>query len=139
MTNAPSPANDDTLVEVAAHWCMRMHATDCTDEERAQFKLWLEQDLSHPQEYVAMLEIWELSEQLPSSTPAPNARPVLRQAPPPPSLPVTPRRRRGFSAKARAIALAVVVTPFALYGGWMLGWLPNSYEHFENEQNISRI
>lgn len=140
MNNAPSPANDDTLVEVAAHWCMRMHATDCTDEERAQFKLWLEQDPAHPLEYVAMLEIWDLSEHLPeTASSTPTTRPVLRQAPPPSALPVTARRRRGFSARARAIALAVVATPLALYGGWLLGWVPNSYEHFETEQNISRI
>ena len=141
MNNAPSPANDDTLVEVAAHWCMRLHAADCTEEERAQFKLWLEQDLAHMQEYVAMLEIWELSEQIPASNPhtTPTTRPALRQTPTPSNVPANPRRRRSFSARARAIALAVVATPFALYGGWMLGWVPNSYEHFETEQNISRV
>lgn len=140
MNNAPSPANDDTLVEVAAHWCMRMHAADCTEEERAQFKLWFEQDPSHATEYVAMLEIWDLSEHLPTTIPAPATRPALRQAPPPPAMPVgAQRRRRSFGARARAIALAVVATPFALYGGWMLGWVPNSFEHFQTEQNISRI
>jgi transmembrane sensor len=138
MNNAPSPANDDPLVEVAAHWCMRLHATDCTDEERAQFQLWLEEHPSHAIEYDAMLEIWDLSEQLPASQPSPSQRPALRQALPIPTLPVRPRRR-GWRPQARAIALAVVALPLAAYGGWMMGWLPNSYEHYETEQNISRI
>jgi transmembrane sensor len=135
MNNAPSPANDDPLVEVAAHWCMRMHATDCTEEERAQFKLWLEEHPSHATEYVAMLEIWDLSEHLPANETAP--RPALRQAPPAPALPARSRRR--WRPQLRAVALAVLALPLAAYGGWMMGWLPNSYEHFETQQNISRI
>ncbi len=138
MTNAPLPANDDPLVEVAAHWCMRMHATDCTDEERAHFTLWLDQHPSHASEYAAMLEIWALSEHLPASETAPYQRPPLRPAPTTTALPARPRRR-GWRPQARAIALALVALPLAAYSGWMMGWLPNAYEQFETEQNISRI
>ncbi len=138
MTNAPLPANDDPLVEVAAHWCMRMHAADCTAEERAQFQQWIDEDKSHAIEYVAMLEIWDLSEHLPASEPVPNQRPALRQTPSTTALPTRPRRR-GWRPQAKAIALALVALPLAAYGGWIMGWLPDSYEHFETEQNISRI
>ncbi len=138
MNNAPSPANDDPLVEVAAHWCMRMHAPDCTDAEREQFKLWLDEHPSHSIEYVAMLEIWDLSEHLPASTTASSPSPNLHQAPAVPGRPARPRRR-GWRTQARAIALAVMALPLAAYGGWMMGWVPNSYEHFETAQNISRI
>ncbi|MGY4535052.1 transmembrane sensor [Pseudomonas sp. TE3786] len=136
MNNAPSPANDEPLAEVAAHWCMRMHAADCSEEERAQFILWLAEHPRHAAEYDAMLEIWELSEHLPSS--ATPSRPPLRQAPLPPVLPVR-QRRRSWRPQARAIALTLLALPLAAYTGWMLGWLPNSYEHFETAHNISRI
>lgn len=138
MNNASSTANDDTLVEVAAHWCMRMHAPDCTSEEREQFKVWLDEHPSHSIEYVAMLEIWDLSEHLPASATVTTARPALRQNPAAPSVPAR-SRRRSWRAQAKAIALAVVALPLAGYGGWMMGWLPNSYDRFETAQNISRI
>ncbi len=138
MNNAPSPALDDPLAEVAAHWCMRMHASDCTDEERARFKQWLAEDESHAIEYVAMLEIWDLSDHLPAAEPAATPRPASRQTPPSAAQPTRPRRRN-WRPQLRAIAMAVVALPLAAYGGWMMGWLPNSYEHFETEQNISRI
>lgn len=47
--------------------------------------------------------------------------------------------RRNWRLQARALALTVLVLPLAAYGGWMMGWLPNAYEHFETQQNISRI
>jgi len=117
---------------------MRMHAPDCTDEEREQFKRWLDEHPSHAIEYVAMLEIWDLSEQLPASATVTAPRPSLPTSASAANRP-THARRRGWRPQAQAIALAIVALPLAAYGGWMMGWLPNSYERFDTAQNISRI
>lgn len=69
----PSPADSDTLVQDAAHWCMRLHAEDFSEEERGEFQRWLAADPRHAAEYAEMEEIWALSELLPR-TPAPELR-----------------------------------------------------------------
>ncbi|WP_271103059.1 FecR family protein [Pseudomonas tohonis] len=142
MNNASSKPQGDSLVEVAAHWCMRLHAEDCTDEERAQFQAWIEADPAHALEYAEMLEIWDLSEHLPPTQPSPRLH-VPRQLPkPPPSLAQLPPRQRPRSLlrrHARALALALVALPLAGYSGWIAGWLPDSYQRFEAENSIRRI
>lgn len=125
MTDSPiSPAEYDAITDAAAHWCMRLHASDCTEEERQAFAQWRDAHPLHAFEYEAMLEIWVVAEDLPRmDTPMPAAAPVIAIA----------QRQPSASWRPLAVAAAVcaLALPLAAYTGWNLGWLPNSYEHFE--------
>lgn len=120
-----SEAEYDAITDAAAHWCMRLHAADCTDEERDAFEQWHAAHPLHAFEYEAMLEVWEVAEHLPRPTPA------LTAAPRQPS-----RTWRQYVAVAAACALAL---PLAAYAGWNLGWLPNSHEHFSATDEVRRV
>lgn len=126
MTDSPfSQADYDAVTDAAAHWCMRLHASDCTAEERQAFEQWREADPLHAFEYEAMLEIWVVAEDLPridSAVPSTRAKPA------------TPWRTFGIAAAVCALAL-----PLAAYSGWNLGWLPNSYQHFEASNAVRQI
>ncbi|WP_460141454.1 FecR family protein [Pseudomonas sp. S2_E01] len=125
MTDSPiSQAEYDAITDAAAHWCMRLHASDCTEEERQAFAQWRDAHPLHAFEYEAMLEIWVVAEDLPRmDTPLPAAAPVIARA----------QRQPPASWRSLAVAAAVcaLALPLAAYTGWNLGWLPNSYEHFE--------
>lgn len=124
----PSPADSDTLVQDAAHWCMRLHAEDFSEEERGEFQRWLAADPRHAAEYAEMEEIWALSELLPR-TPAPELRNHAATRP-------LGRRRRGWKSQARAAALALLMLPTAGYLGWLQGWIPSNYQRYEAEGNV---
>ncbi|VVM69218.1 hypothetical protein PS662_01707 [Pseudomonas fluorescens] len=126
MTNDPlSQAEYDAITDAAAHWCMRLHASDCTAQERQAFEQWLNADPLHAFEYEAMQEIWDVAEDLPRlETPAPLVR----------ARPATPWRTFGIAAAVCALAL-----PMAAYSGWNLGWLPNGYEHFEAGNSTRQV
>jgi transmembrane sensor len=126
MTDSPlSQADYDAITDAAAHWCMRLHATDCTAQERQAFEQWLNADPLHAFEYEAMLEIWDVAEDLPRLE---NVVPIAR------AKPATPWRSFGIAAAVCALAL-----PLAAYSGWNLGWLPNSYQHFESTTATRQI
>ena len=55
--NSLSQAQYDAITDAAAHWCMRLHANDCTAEERLAFEQWHDAHPLHAFEYEAMLEI----------------------------------------------------------------------------------
>jgi len=118
-----TPDHSDAITEAAAQWCMRLHAEDCSAQERAQFEQWLGEDPLHAREYAAMAEIWTLSDQLPRPGPAvvvaiPTRRPALRRW-------------------AVAAAISAVALPLAAYTGWSAGWLPDAYQH-ETSQGALR-
>ena len=120
-----SEAEYDAITDAAAHWCMRLHAVDCTAEERREFEQWHAAHPLHAFEYEAMLEIWEVAEHLPR--PEPVATPM----------PLKPARTwRQYAVAAGVCALAL---PLAAYTGWNLGWLPNSYQHFAASDNVRQI
>ncbi|MFJ3367228.1 FecR family protein [Pseudomonas sp. NPDC086251] len=126
MTDNPlSQAQYDAITDAAAHWCMRLHATDCTVEERLAFEQWRDAHPLHAFEYEAMLEIWEVAGDLPHPE---AAVPVTRLKP------QTPWRTFGIAAAVCALAL-----PLAAYSAWNLGWLPNSYQHFEATGNVRHV
>ncbi|MBC7211531.1 MAG: DUF4880 domain-containing protein [Pseudomonas sp.] len=56
------PSEEDAITDAAAHWCMRLHADDCTAAEREAFGQWLASDPRHAEEYQAMLEIWDTAD-----------------------------------------------------------------------------
>ena len=120
-----SEAEYDAITDAAAHWCMRLHANDCTGQERLAFEQWRDAHPLHAFEYEAMLEIWEVAGDLPS--PAPVV-PIVR------AKPKTPWRTFGMAAAVCALAL-----PLAAYSGWHLGWVPNSYQHFEASGNVRHV
>ncbi|AZE78403.1 FecR family protein [Pseudomonas synxantha] len=126
MSEKPVPeAEYDAITDAAAHWCMRLHAGDCTAEERLAFTQWHDAHPLHAFEYAAMLEIWEVADHLPRPPPAPR---VPR---------VKPRSRLRNYAVAAAVCLAAL--PLAAFTGWEAGWLPSSYEHFEATNGLEKI
>jgi transmembrane sensor len=120
-----SEAEYDAITDAAAHWCMRLHAEDCTMAERQAFEQWHDAHPLHAFEYAAMLEIWDVADHLPRSEPAPV---VAR---------IQPRRR--LSAYAVAAAVCLVALPLTAFTGWEAGWLPSSYKHFDAENGLRQV
>src|SRR3546814_8623426 len=118
-----SEAEYDAITDAAAHWCMRLHAVDCTDAERLAFKQWHDADPLHAFEYQAMLEIWAVADHLPRVETAPSPAPM-------------PRPRSRWSRLAVAAAVLVAGVPLAAYTGRNLGWGANSYERFEADAKV---
>ncbi|MGY2374901.1 FecR family protein [Pseudomonas sp. SDO524_S393] len=120
-----SEAEYDAITDAAAHWCMRLHANDCTTAERQAFEQWHDAHPLHAFEYAAMLEIWDVADHLPRSAPAPMV------------VPLKPRRRLRTYAAAAAICLAVL--PLAAFTGWEAGWLPSAYQRFDASNGLRQI
>ncbi|HEY1027655.1 MAG TPA: FecR family protein [Pseudomonas sp.] len=135
MNIQPPPADDDSLLQEAADWCMRLNAEDCSEEEREAFQKWLQADPRHAQEYLAMLDIWLLSEQLPRQHPSSNAGSPMPMPTPSPAIPA---RRRRHPALRTAAAL-VLALPLAGYSGWLFGWLPNDYHRYQTGQHLQQV
>ncbi|MGE1156240.1 FecR family protein [Pseudomonas kitaguniensis] len=126
MSDKPlSEVEYDAITDAAAHWCMRLHASDCTAGERQAFAQWHDAHPLHAFEYAAMLEVWDVADHLP------------RRAPVTPVVQLTPRRRVHRYAVAAAICLAAL--PLAAFTGWQAGWLPSSYEHFEANDGLRKV
>lgn len=119
-----SEAEYDAITDAAAHWCMRLHADDCTTAERQDFAQWHDAHPLHAFEYAAMLEIWDVADHLPRNEP-----PVV--------LPLKTRSRLRTYAIAAAVCLAAV--PLAAFTGWEAGWLPSSYKHFEAANGLRKV
>ena len=89
-----SEAEYDAITDAAAHWCMRLHASDCTPAERQAFTQWHDSHPLHAFEYAAMLEIWDVADHLPRHEPTSVV------------VPFKPRSRLRTYAVAAAICLA---------------------------------
>ncbi|WP_166223722.1 FecR family protein [Pseudomonas atagonensis] len=120
-----SEAEYDAITDAAAHWCMRLHAADCTDEERRAFEQWHAEHPLHAFEYEAMLEIWDVAEHLPR----PESAVVTAIKP-------APRKWQQYAVAAGVCALAV---PLAAVIGWNMGWVPNSYQRFEATDSVRHV
>ena len=126
MSEKPlSEAEYDAITDAAAHWCMRLHAGDCTAAERQAFTQWHDADPLHAFEYAAMLEIWDVADHLPRNEPAPVV------------VPFKPRSRLRTYAVAAAVCLAAL--PLAAFTGWEAGWLPSAYEHFDTTNGLRKV
>ena len=121
-----SEAEYDAITDAAAHWCMRLHAVDCTEAERLAFKQWHDADPLHAFEYEAMLEIWAVADHLPRVETAAPATPASR-----------PRSR--WSRLAVAATVLALGLPLAAFTGWNLGWVANSYQHFEAGASVRHV
>lgn len=127
MTEQPlSEAEYDAVTDAAAHWCMRLHAFDCTVAERQAFEQWHDAHPLHAFEYAAMLEIWDVADHLPRTSEAPP--PVVRVTP--------PSRWRTYAVAA---AISLVALPLAAFTSWEAGWLPSSYEHYEATSGLRHV
>ncbi|CAM2776839.1 FecR family protein [Pseudomonas gessardii] len=127
MTEQPlSEADYDAITDAAAHWCMRLHAFDCTAAERQAFEQWHDAHPLHAFEYAAMLEVWEVADHLPRSS---ETAPPLAQ--------VTPTRR--WRTYAVAAAISLLALPLAAFTGWEAGWLPSSYEHYDATSGLRQV
>lgn len=120
-----SAAELDAITDAAAHWCMRLHAEDCSEQERAACAQWRAADPLHEQEFQAMQEIWQTADHLPRP-----AAPVINLSARP--------RGRVLRRLASAAAVALVALPIGAWVGWEQGWLPNSYERVESGNAIAR-
>ncbi|MCM2362296.1 FecR family protein [Pseudomonas sp. SR18] len=120
-----SEAEYDAITEAAAHWCMRLHAGDCTPAERQAFSHWHDSHPLHAFEYAAMLEIWDVADHLPRTEPIACV------------VPFKPRSRLRTYAVAAAICLGAL--PLAAFTGWEAGWLPSAYERFEASNGLRQV
>ena len=91
------PTPDDAITDAAAHWCMRLHADDCTAAEREAFLRWQAADPRHADEYQAMLEIWQTADLLPRTATIMDVNPAA----------IAIRRRRNWRPLASAAAIAL--------------------------------
>ncbi|MGU3345895.1 FecR family protein [Pseudomonas monsensis] len=115
----------DAITDAAAQWCMRLHAADCTDQERRAFEQWRDAHPLHAFEYEAMLEIWEVAEHLPRPETAVDVAP--RQPP------------RSWRQYAVIAGLCTLALPLAAYAGWNLGWVPDSYQHYAATDTVRQV
>ena len=115
----------DAITDAAAQWCMRLHAADCTDQERRAFEQWRDAHPLHAFEYEAMLEIWEVAEHLPRPETAVDVAPHQ-----------PPRSWRQYAVVAGLCTLAL---PLAAYAGWNLGWVPDSYQHYAATDTVRQV
>lgn len=115
----PNPSlPQKTPSEMAADWCVRLHFEDCTDADRAEFLRWYHADPEHAAEYAKMCRIWQVSEQLPASVPAPSEG---------------RSRRRSAPLLARAAVLVLAVGG-AWGAAWSWGMVPGSVRYFMAEE-----
>ncbi|MEE4105076.1 FecR family protein [Pseudomonas viridiflava] len=129
-----SEAEYEQITDAAAHWCMRLHADDCSPAERKLFDQWLKAHPLHATEFEAMRDIWEMSGQLDPVNPPPS--PVVSSAAAVPG--VLPRRRRNWRPLAVAATVAALAVPVAGYIGWSEGLIPNAYETYTTT-NATRL
>lgn len=124
--NRQSPEQDDERLSAeAAHWCARLHDADCSERERAAFEDWCASDPRHLAEYQAMLEIWELAEQLPG---IPSHR--SHAYPQPIAQPRRARRKPRLKQVASVAAAALVTLAGAWSVGWSAGYLPSRIGYY---------
>ena len=122
-----SEAEYDAITDAAAHWCMRLHAVDCTDQERRDIRTVAR--CASP----ACFRI---------RSDAGNLGRCRTSAAPRSSLPVGAGSRqpsRSWRRYAVAAGVCALALPLAAYTGWNLGWLPNSYEHFAATDNVRQV
>ncbi|HEY0287030.1 MAG TPA: FecR family protein [Pseudomonas sp.] len=122
IPNSPDPSKS-RLSDEAAHWCMRVHESDFGDQERERFDHWLASDPAHKREFDAMMEIWTLSEFLPT-------------APLPVPEPDTRRRSRRPLLAAALLALGLPLIGFI---GWEQSWIPSSYQRYQSDASIHTV
>jgi len=127
---SPSDAELNAITDAAAHWCMRLHAEDCTTQEHAEFEQWLTASPLHLQEYEAMREIWVTADHLPRTPPSAQILQLPVKSRP------QPQRLRRY---ATAAVITLLALPLAGWVGWDQGWLPNDYQSAETTDSRQTV
>ncbi|MBD8573699.1 FecR family protein [Pseudomonas syringae] len=131
-SQTPPPVPDERLSDEAAHWCMRLHEPDFSEQERTRLEQWLNSDPAHQREFDAMLEIWDISAFLPvaasAATPQVLVHPLPVRAP-----------RRATRRPLMAAAVLAFTLPLAGLIGWNQGWIPDSYQRFESASAVRDV
>ncbi|CAM3514842.1 peptide ABC transporter substrate-binding protein [Pseudomonas floridensis] len=122
-----SEAEHDEITDAAAHWCMRLHADDCSLAERKLFDQWLKAHPLHAIEFQAMQDVWDMSGQIEPVTPAPLTASVAPGGAP---ANAAPRSTRNWRPLAMAATVAALAVPVAGYIGWNQGLIPNAYQTY---------
>ncbi|MFW7268710.1 FecR family protein [Gluconacetobacter sp. Hr-1-5] len=87
----------------AALWIARLHADDCTDEDRARFLHWLHADAAHARAFEILTDLWEMGGGI--SLPVPPAV-VARRLP-------MPALSRRYAMAVAVCGVAGLVVPLA--------------------------
>ncbi|GAB3386904.1 FecR family protein [Azotobacter armeniacus] len=132
MNSSPPSAPGDSLAEDAAYWCTRLHDEDCSEGERQAFQRWLATPPEHAREFAEMMEIWEAAVHLPPTT-------GTRVAPRPLAPAARPRRHSRLRRAGLTAAIALLTLPLAGYGGWLMGWIPDSYRQYAARDATRRV
>lgn len=122
-SQAPSDPSSERISDEAAHWCMRLHEVDFTEQERERFHQWLGDDPAHQREFDAMMEIWAVSALLPPTAPLQPAPPVRRRA-----------RRPWLAA-----AIMLLGLPLLGLAGWFQGWVPSDYQRYSSSTTLRQV
>ncbi|MBB2188239.1 DUF4880 domain-containing protein [Gluconacetobacter liquefaciens] len=118
----------------AALWIARLHADDCTDDDRARFLHWLHADAAHAQAFECLTDLWDMGAGV--TLPVPPAV-AARRLP----MPALSRRHAMAVAVCGVAGLVVPLAPaanarrilrtrvgetrsFAIDGGRRAGWIP---------------
>jgi len=123
LTPPASDPSHGSLSDEAAHWCMRIHEADFSDQEREAFEAWLAADPAHKRRFETMLDVWAVSEHLPVEPLAPAA-------------PARPRRAR---RPLLAAALGLLAIPLIGLAGWHLNVIPDSYQRYSSDNAVRDI
>ena len=90
----------------AALWIARLHADDCTDDDRARFLHWLHADAAHAQMFERLTDLWDMGAGV--SLPVPPAVAARRLA-----MPALSRRQAMAVAVCGVAGLVVPLAPAA--------------------------
>lgn len=110
----PRP-HDETLVEEATTWFVRLRSDGAGDGDRRDFEAWLRRDPAHADAYAQAEALWDEIGGMPDPRTGPTGRQpdaTVRRA-----APSRPRRRRPLRHGALAAGLALV----AVVGAWSIG------------------
>lgn len=124
------PPDDEAITAQAVDWCVRLHDQDPTAADLAAFEAWRRSDPRHAREYDEVVQLWDLSRELPASSQAPQTAS---------GAPVRPYRAfRGTTAVRRACAIAASAAVIAV-AGWAAGWLPSDYRSYSAQESTSIV
>ncbi|MGQ9367578.1 FecR family protein [Azospirillum sp. ST 5-10] len=137
MSERSAESSDDRLSREAADWFMRLHAPECSDDERAAFRRWRAAAPEHAREYAAIEEIWAIADRIPA-----RSAPPRRAMPPPPGGTLAARpagRRREWRRMAAAAGLAALAIGLGWAGGWGVGLLPSRIAYYGRADTVRTV
>lgn len=133
---APSPPqyscspDDEAITAQAVDWCVRLHDQSPTAADLAAFEAWRRSDPRHGQEYDEVVQLWDLSRELPSPSQALGAAGKSKAR--------RPVQQGWKSAARRTVAIAAGAAAIAV-AGWSIGWLPSDYQSYGAQDSAAIV